>query len=94
MNGGIYTAKVKGIKFVVEMPSGKILSKFTAKEEAYLKINPSLFTWHEDKREEGKEAEQVQIQDKQANLNLSIIEDKIEVVATSKKTSSKKGGKA
>jgi len=94
MGSGIFTAKIKNIKFVFEMPSGKVLTKFTANEEAYIRLNPSLFTWCEDKREEGKRADQVEIQDKQANLILSIVEEELKVQTTPKKTSTKKGGKA
>lgn len=100
MNSGIFTAKVKDIKFVVEMPSGKILSKFTAKEEAYLHINPSLFFYiDEPKREEGTEPidEQVvaqlvaQIEDKQEENFLSILKD--DAPMASKKTKRSVGKK-
>ncbi len=94
MGSGIFTDRVKNIKFVFEMPSGKILSKFTASEEAYIKLNPSLFTWVEDKREEGSRAEEVQIEDKQANLNLSIMGEEKKALPEPLKRTSKKGGKA
>lgn len=93
MGSGAFITQFRGIKFMVEMPSGKVLTKFHAHEEAYIKLNPSLFTWYEDKGEEGKqEDKQLDIEDKQSNLILSIIGEEELEVAKPKKSSKKKGG--
>lgn len=89
MGSGAFITQFRGIKFMVEMPSGRVLTKFHSTEEAYIKLNPSLFTWYEDKREEGKIEEQPKIQDQQDNLILSIIGEEV-----AKPKKSKKGGKA
>jgi hypothetical protein len=91
MGSGAFITQFRGIKFMVEMPSGRVLTKFHSTEEAYIKLNPSLFTWYEDKREEGSKEEQPQIEDKQENLFLSIVGDEELEVAKPKK-SKKKGG--
>jgi hypothetical protein len=96
MGTGEFTLRMKNLKFVVEMPSGKVLTKFTDKEVAYIKSNPSLFnffSWYEDKSEEGKqEDKQLQVEDKQDNLILSMIGEEELEVAKPKKSSKKKGG--
>jgi hypothetical protein len=96
LGSGIFTAKVKDLKFVVEMPSGKVLTPFNDKQLLFVKLNSSLFTWIDEQKSEKPQEpidEQVEaqlvakIEDKHEENFLSILKDDASMASKKSKKS-------
>ena len=95
LGSGIFNAKVKDLKFVVEMPSGKVLTQFNDKQVAFVKLNPSLFTWIDEPKSEEpqvKVEEQI-IEIQQESLEYPIVEEQLFIDVAPKKTKKAVGKK-
>lgn len=95
LGSGIFNAKIKDLKFVVEMPSGKVLSKFNDKQVAFIKLNPSLFTWIDEPKSEEPQVkiEEPIIQFEQESLEYPIVEEQLLIDVAPKKTKKSVGKK-
>lgn len=95
LGSGIFNAKVKDLKFVVEMPSGKVRTKFNDKQLAFVRLNPSLFTWIDEQKSEEpqvKVEEQI-IEIQQESLESPIVEEQLFIDVAPKKTKKSVGKK-